>query len=110
MAGHTEARMIRVGVVGATGYTGAELLRLLAGHPHVTLDTVTSRTEAGRPVAEIFPNLAGHVDLAYSDVEPERLARCEAVFFATPNGTAMQHVPRLLAGGTRVVDLAADFR
>jgi N-acetyl-gamma-glutamyl-phosphate reductase len=102
--------MIRVGVVGATGYTGAELLRLLAGHPQACIEVVTSRTESGRRVADVYPNLRGRLDLAYSDVEPRSLARCEVVFFATPNGTAMQHAPALLGAGVRVIDLAADFR
>lgn len=102
--------MIRVGVVGATGYTGAELLRLLCNHPHLAVDIVTSRSEAGRPVADVFPNLRGRLHLSYSDVDAARLARCDAVFFATPNGTAMHHAPALLDAGVRVIDLAADFR
>ncbi len=101
---------IRVGIVGGTGYTGAELLRLLARHPAVELDVITSRSEAGRAVAELFPNLRGHLDLAFSAPDPARLGACDCVFFATPNGTAMRMVPELLAAGSRVVDLAADFR
>lgn len=102
--------MIKVGVVGGTGYTGVELLRLLAGHPDVELRVITSRTEADMAVAEMFPNLRGHVALAFSAPDSAALAACDLVFFATPNGTAMQMVPDLLQAGVRVVDLAADFR
>ncbi len=102
--------MYRVGIVGGTGYTGVELLRLLAMHPEVTTSVITSRSEAGTRVADMFPNLRGHLDLSFSDPDVGRLAECDLVFFATPNGTAMQMVPELLARGARIVDLAADFR
>ncbi|HHO67462.1 MAG TPA: N-acetyl-gamma-glutamyl-phosphate reductase [Gammaproteobacteria bacterium] len=102
--------MIRIGVVGGTGYTGVELLRLLAGHPHARVEVITSRSEAGRPVADLFPNLRGHLDIAFSAPDSDRLADCDLVFFATPNGVAMTLVPELLAAGVRVIDLAADFR
>jgi len=102
--------MIKVGIVGGTGYTGVELLRLLAGHPEVEVTVITSRSEAGRPVADLFPNLRGHCDIAYSEPDPEKLSTCDLVFFATPNGTAMTLVPELLDAGVKVIDLAADFR
>ncbi len=102
--------MIKVGVVGATGYTGVELLRILATHPAVEVTVVTSRSEAGRSVAELFPNLRGHLDVAFSEPDPKRLNGCELVFFATPNGTAMKMAPGLLEQGVKVIDLAADFR
>jgi N-acetyl-gamma-glutamyl-phosphate reductase len=102
--------MIRVGIVGGTGYTGAELLRLLSAHPEVELAAITSRSEAGMPVAELFPHLRGRVNLAFSEPDAGRLGECDALFFATPNGTAMQMVPELLTRGVRVIDLAADFR
>jgi N-acetyl-gamma-glutamyl-phosphate reductase len=102
--------MIKVGIVGGTGYTGVELLRLLAVHPEVEVVQITSRAEAGRQVSDLYGNLRGHFDLAFSEPDPEVLAQCELVFFATPNGTAMQLVPQLLHAGTRVIDLAADFR
>jgi N-acetyl-gamma-glutamyl-phosphate reductase len=86
------------------------LLRLLAGHPEAELTVITSRSEAGKPVAELFPNLRGSVDLAFSLPDSDALSACDLVFFATPNGTAMTMVPELLAAGVRVVDLAADFR
>ena len=102
--------MIKVGVVGGTGYTGVELLRLLAGHPDAELAVITSRSEAGQAVADLFPNLRGSVDLVFSEPDAERLSACDLVFFATPNGTAMTMVPQLLDAGVRVIDLAADFR
>jgi len=102
--------MIRVGIVGGTGYTGVELLRLLATHPHVQLQAITSRSEAGRPVSDIYGSLRGHVDLAFSEPDIDTLSSCDLVFFATPNGTAMKMVPELLQAGVKVIDLAADFR
>jgi len=102
--------MIEVGIVGGTGYTGSELLRLLVQHPEVRVRAVTSRADAGTRVDALFPQLRGHLDLAFSEPEQAGLQDCEVVFFATPNGTAMQHAPRLLAAGVRVIDLAADFR
>lgn len=102
--------MIKVGIVGGTGYTGVELLRLLANHPEVSLDVITSRSEAGMAVSELFPNLRGHVDLKFSEPDPEVLARCDVVFFATPHTVAMALVPELIKRGTRVIDLSADFR
>ncbi len=102
--------MIKVGIVGGTGYTGVELLRLLAAHPQVQLVAITSRSEAGMPVADMFPNLRGHIDLAFSEPDPAVLGACDLVFFATPNGTAMKMVPELVNKGVRVIDLAADFR
>ena len=102
--------MIKVGVVGGTGYTGVELLRLLAGHPDTELTVITSRSEAGRPVADLFPNLRGSLELAFSVPDIGQLSACDLVFFATPNGTAMTMAPQLLEAGVRVIDLAADFR
>jgi N-acetyl-gamma-glutamyl-phosphate reductase len=102
--------MIKVGIVGGTGYTGVELLRLLARHPQAELRAITSRKEAGMPVAEMFPNLRGRVELAFSAPEDAGLEHCDLVFFATPNGVAMQQARALLDAGVRVIDLAADFR
>ncbi len=101
---------VRVAVVGGTGYTGVELLRLLSGHPDVEVAVVTSREQAGRPVSGLFESLRGHYDLDFSEPAPDLLATCDVVFFATPNGTAMRQVPVLVEGGARVIDLAADFR
>jgi len=102
--------MINVGVVGGTGYTGVELLRLLVMHPAVRLQMVTSRSEAGQKVADQLPNLRGHTELAFTEPDVAALAECDLVFFATPNGTAMKMVPELLDQGCRVIDLAGDFR
>jgi len=101
---------IKAGIVGATGYTGQELLRLLVKHPQVTLQAVTSRGEAEKPVASLFPNLRGSIELNFVVPDPELLKTCDVVFFATPNGTAMTMVPQLLEAGVKVVDLSADFR
>jgi len=102
--------VIKVGIVGGTGYTGVELLRLLVVHPQVELVAITSRAEAGRPVADLFPSLRGHLDLCFSDPNDGALERCDAVFFATPHGVAQATVPGLLNKGVRVIDLSADFR
>lgn len=102
--------MINVGIVGATGYTGVELLRLLVGHSEVALKVITSRSEAGMPVADMFPNLRGHVDLAFSEPNIDELAECDVVFFATPHGVAQSQVPALLDRGVKIIDLSADFR
>ncbi len=101
---------IKVGIVGGTGYTGVELLRLLAIHPNVELAVITSRGEAGMGVAEMFPSLRGYVDLKFSDPAQVDLSVCDIGFFATPNGIAMQQTRELLAKGVKVIDLAADFR
>ncbi|MEQ1067427.1 N-acetyl-gamma-glutamyl-phosphate reductase [Acinetobacter sp. XH1741] len=102
--------VISVGIVGGTGYTGVELLRILLRHPKAQVRVLTSRTEAGKPVADMFPNLRGHTDLQFSDLNIDALKECDVVFFATPHGVAMQHAKDLIAAGTKVIDLAADFR
>ncbi|MEC5163857.1 N-acetyl-gamma-glutamyl-phosphate reductase [Janthinobacterium sp. CG_23.3] len=102
--------MIKVGIVGGTGYTGVELLRLLAVHPQVQLTAITSRKEDGLPVADMYPSLRGRVDLAFSSPDKANLGECDVVFFATPHGVAMAQAPALLAAGVKVIDLAADFR
>ena len=101
---------IKVGIVGGTGYTGVELLRLLAIHPGVELTAITSRGEAGMPVADMFPSLRGYVDLVFSDPATADLNLCDVVFFATPHGVAMSQAQALLAANVKVIDLAADFR
>jgi N-acetyl-gamma-glutamyl-phosphate reductase len=102
--------MIKVGVVGGTGYTGVELLRLLAGHSEVDVIAITSRAEAGVKVAEYFPSLRGRYDLAFTDPASAPLKGCDLVFFATPNGVAMSQARALLDSGARIVDFSADFR
>jgi len=102
--------MIKVGIVGGTGYTGVELLRLLAQHPQVELSVITSRADQGMPVSQMFPSLRGHVDLCFTHQDEAHLDQCDLVFFATPNGIAMHHARALLDAGVRIIDLAADFR
>jgi len=102
--------MLKVGIVGGTGYTGVELLRLLANHDQVSLEVITSRAEKGLAVADLYPNLRGYVDLSFSEPDVSQLSQCDVVFFATPHTVAMALVPELIAKGTRVIDLSADFR
>ena len=102
--------MISVAIVGGTGYTGVELLRILLRHPNVQVNLLTSRTEAGRRVEDMFPSLRGHTELCYSDLNVDELKKCDVVFFATPHGVAMKHAETLVAANTKVIDLAADFR
>jgi N-acetyl-gamma-glutamyl-phosphate reductase len=106
----TTIAKLKIGIVGGTGYTGVELLRLLALHPDAELVAITSRGEAGLPVADMFPSLRGYVDLSFVDPASADLGVCDVVFFATPNGIAMQQARALLEKGVRVIDLAADFR
>ncbi|MBI5451733.1 MAG: N-acetyl-gamma-glutamyl-phosphate reductase [Gammaproteobacteria bacterium] len=103
-------RKIRVAVVGGTGYTGVELLRLLLAHPQVELTAITSRAEAGQRVVDLFPNLRGRTALRFAAPDVALLADSDLVFFATPNGTAMKMAAELLSRQTRIIDLAADFR
>lgn len=102
--------MIKVGIVGGTGYTGVELLRILVNHPDVELSVITSRSEEGVPVADMFPNLRGHTDLCFSVPSAETLGSCDVVFFATPHGVAHALAEEVLNAGARVIDLSADFR
>jgi len=102
--------MIKAGIVGGTGYTGVELLRLMVQHPQVELRAITSRKEAGTPVSAMFPSLRGRVDLAFSEPTRDALRGCDVVFFATPNGVAMGEARAMLDAGARVIDLSADFR
>jgi len=102
--------MIKVGIVGGTGYTGVELMRLLAVHPEVRLETITSRSNSGTAIAEIYPNMRGILDLDFCEPEIESYRDCDLVFFATPNATAMHQAQELLSSGIKVIDLAADFR
>ncbi|MBU4611967.1 N-acetyl-gamma-glutamyl-phosphate reductase [Achromobacter sp. GG226] len=109
MANSTSSR-IKVGIVGGTGYTGVELLRLLSQHPGVELVAITSRKEDGLRVDEMYPSLRGSVDLAFSHPDNAALDQCDVVFFATPHGVAMAQADALLAKGVKIIDLAADFR
>ncbi len=102
--------MIKVGIVGGTGYTGVELLRLLTQHPNVEITAITSRKETGMPVTDMYPSLRGRTKLCFSDPAVAPLNRCDVVFFATPHGVAMAQAPELIKSGVKIIDLAADFR
>jgi len=102
--------MTKIGIIGGTGYTGVELIRLLARHPQAELVVVTSRAESGRRVSEVFPSLRGVCELTYSKPESDSFADCDVVFSATPNGIAMTLARDLMDAGIRLIDLAADFR
>lgn len=101
---------MRVGIIGGSGYTGVELLRLLAPRTDIEIVFISSRAQAGNPVSDLFQSLRGHIDLKFSDPDNVRNIACDLIFFATPNGTAMQQAPALLDKGTKVIDLSADFR
>jgi N-acetyl-gamma-glutamyl-phosphate reductase len=102
--------MIRAGIVGGTGYTGVELLRILALHQEVEVAVVTSRADAGVRVDAVYPSLRGYIDAVFTVPDVDALAACDVVFFATPNGTAMLMAEQLLVRGVKVIDLSADFR
>lgn len=102
--------VIKAGIVGGTGYTGVELLRLLAKHPRVEVGVITSRAEAGVKVADMYPSLRGHIDLAFSEPDVDTLGECDVVFFATPHGVAQNLIPALMKTSARIIDLSADFR
>jgi len=103
--------MIKAGIIGASGYTGGELLRLLVNHPNVELELATSRSLAGKPVTGTHKHLEGFLDLKYENPDPETIReRCDVVFIAVPHGSAMTYVPELLNGDTKVIDLSADYR
>ncbi len=102
--------MVKIGIVGGTGYTGVELLRLLADHPEARVEVITSRSNAGTPVADVFPNLRGKSDIRYTEPDVDSYQNCDLVFFATPNTVAMGQAEALLASGIKLIDLAADFR
>lgn len=106
----TTDKQIKVGIVGGTGYTGVELLRILATHPNVVLHAITSRTNAGTAVADMFPNLRSRVDISFQTPEDANLNQCDVVFFATPHGVAMNQAQELLDNNVKIIDLAADFR
>lgn len=103
--------MIKAGIVGGTGYTGVELLRILALHPNVKITAVTSRSDEGMRVDALYPNLRGYLgDLTFCLPNVDTLSDCDVVFFATPNGTAMLMAKQLLERSIKVIDLSADFR
>jgi N-acetyl-gamma-glutamyl-phosphate reductase len=102
--------VIKAAIVGGTGYTGVELLRLLAKHPQVEVTVITSRAEAGTKVADMYPSLRGHVDLAFTEPDVMLLGECDVIFFATPHGVAQNMMGALMNTKARIIDLSADFR
>src|SRR5215470_19749314 len=105
-----KATQIRIGIVGGTGYTGVELLRLLAQHPNADVRAITSRKDAGLRIDAMFPSLRGRYELAFRDPGDSDLKSCDVVFFATPHGVAMAQARELVSAGVKIIDLAADFR
>ncbi|MEE9446732.1 MAG: N-acetyl-gamma-glutamyl-phosphate reductase [Arenicellales bacterium] len=103
-------KKINIGIIGGTGYTGVELLRLLAAHPAANVLCITSRSNEGMPVSELYPSLRGHYDLAYQAPAPSLFDDCDVVFAATPNGVAMHYAEALLKKGIKLIDFSADFR
>ena len=103
-------KIVKVGIVGGTGYTGVELLRMLTLHPNAKVTMITSRKEAGTRLDAMFPSLRGRCDLVFSDTATADLSQCDVVFYATPHGVAMSDAPKLTAAGVKIIDLAADFR
>lgn len=103
--------MLKVAIVGASGYTGVELLRILHSHPEVAVTCVTSEQSAGRPVSEVFPTLRGRIDIPLENLEPVGIAeKVDIVFTALPHKAAMEVVPTFLKMGKNVIDLSADYR
>ena len=103
-------KTVKVGIVGGTGYTGVELLRMLTLHPNAKVTMITSRKDAGTRLDAMFPSLRGRCDLVFSDTATADLTQCDLVFYATPHGVAMADAPKLTAAGVKIIDLAADFR
>jgi N-acetyl-gamma-glutamyl-phosphate reductase len=103
-------KIVKVGIVGGTGYTGVELLRMLTLHPRAKVTMITSRKEAGTRLDAMFPSLRGRCDLVFSDTATADLTQCDVVFYATPHGVAMADAPKLVPKGVKIIDLAADFR
>ncbi len=102
--------MIKAGIIGGTGYTGVELLRLLHNHAQVEVIAISSRSEAGQLVGEFFPSLAGQTDLAFTAPDDAVLDKCDVIFFATPHGVAMETAGTFINKGIKVIDLGPDFR
>jgi N-acetyl-gamma-glutamyl-phosphate reductase len=105
-----EQRMIRTAIVGASGYSGAELMRLLSARGDVHVATVTANSAVGQPVDAVYPALTGRVEGTFEEFDPGRGLQVDLAFVALPSGQGMSVVPRLLAAGARVIDLGGDFR
>ena len=101
---------LKVGIVGAAGYAGAELIRLVLGHPEFELVAITSNADAGQLLSAVYPSFAGVSDLVFTTHDAPELKSCDAVFLAVPHTAAMAQVPALLASGVSCFDLSADYR
>ena len=102
---------LNVGVVGASGYAGGELVRLLSTHPKVSISMVTSRRNAGKPVSNEIPILKGRLNIKFEEPDPPKIIeKCDFVFMATPHAVSMELTPQILEVGIKVVDLSGDFR
>ena len=101
---------LKVGIVGAAGYAGAELIRLVLGHPEFELVAITSNADAGQPLSAVYPSFTGVSDLVFTTHDAPELKNCDAVFLAVPHTAAMAQVPALLAAGVSCIDLSADYR
>ena len=101
---------IKAGIIGGSGYTGIELLRIMRLHPNAEVHAISSRALEGRKVSEVFPNMHGITELSYSLPDDKALFECDIVFFATPHGVAMNNAKLFLDKNIKVVDLGADFR
>jgi N-acetyl-gamma-glutamyl-phosphate reductase len=102
--------MIKAGIIGGTGYTGIELLRLLHNHEGVEVIAISSRSEAGQSIGEFFPSLAGQTQLTFTTPDDKILDECDVIFFATPHGVAMKTAGDFIKKGIKVIDLGPDFR
>jgi len=102
--------MIKIGIAGASGYTGLELIRLLLNHPEVELTVLTSETYKGKSIADVFPSLNGIIDIELQPFDSEIAKACDVVFLALPHTTAMDKLPQLLESDCKVIDLSADYR
>ena len=101
---------IKVGIIGGSGYTGIELIRIIQQHPFAEVTSITSRALQGKKISDVFPNMHGLSELVYSLPDDKALFECDIVFFATPHGVAMNSAKSFLEKGIKVVDLGADFR
>ena len=101
---------MKVGIIGGTGYTGGELLRILAKHPEAEVVAVSSRKVKGKKIHEVHPHLKGFYDLEFVDPNDKIFSECDVVFTAVPHGEAMRYVPELYESGVKVIDLSADYR
>ena len=102
--------MIKIGIAGASGYTGLELIRLLKDHPETRLSVLTSETYQGKSIADVFPSLSGIIDINLQALDNEILKSCDVVFLALPHTTGMDKLPDLMKSGCKIVDLSADYR